>query len=86
MRGLVMMGVMRFVRDGLRRGESPDSEQAEDQQEGKRLRHQPRRHSVPHNQDRSRRWYSTGWESVKHEGSEPTVFLIGFRKCFRYTA
>ena len=55
MRGLVMMGVMRFVRDGLRRGESADSEQAEDQQEGKRLRHQPRRHSVAHNQDRWRR-------------------------------
>ena len=86
MRGLVMMGVMRFVRDGLCRGESSDSEQAEDQQDGERLLHQPRRHSVPHDQDRSRRWYPTEWESVKHEGSEPIVFLIGFRKCFRYTA
>jgi hypothetical protein len=77
---------MRFVRDGLCRGESSDSEQAEDQHEGERFLHQPRRHSIPHYQDRTRRWYPTGQESVKREGSEPTVFLIGFRKCFRYTA
>ena len=81
-----MMGVMRFVRNGLRRGQSSDSEQAEDQHEGERLLHQPRRHSIPDYQDRTRRWYPTGQESVKREGSEPTVFLIGFRKCFRYTA
>ena len=39
-------------------------------------------YSVPHYQGRSRRWYPTGWESVKHEGSEPIVFLSRIQKMF----
>lgn len=45
-RGLLVMRVMGFVRDGLRRSEASHRKQAEDQEQSKRLLYQPRCHSV----------------------------------------
>jgi hypothetical protein len=53
MRRFLMMGVVRFVRDGLRRAQSSDDEEAQDQNNGKRLLRRPRHHRP---NDQVRRW------------------------------
>lgn len=45
-RGFVMMGVVRFVRNRLRGRQSSDRKQRKDQQHGDRLLYHTRRHSV----------------------------------------
>ena len=49
MRSLMMVRMMRFVGNGLCRGEASNREQAEDHQQGERLFHQRGIHSVRHN-------------------------------------
>ena len=44
MRRFLMMGVVRFVRDRLRRAQSSDDEETQDQNDGKRLLWRPRHH------------------------------------------
>ena len=44
MRRFLMMGVVRFVRDRLRRAQSSDDEETQDEKKGKRLLRRPRHH------------------------------------------